>query len=351
MAIKVNYVTGSPIPERSGYGKYSKSVLSELRHLPGLSVREITVDFPLHFPYKNLLLNFSATPFKAMRERSGAITHATSQGLAFLGTLHFKPFVVTAYDAIAFALPEERQSIAKRLLLSLMRRGLRRANAIITISEFSRRELSKYAGLSKARIHVAYPAVDTRIFKPLKSAKPDLNTVLYVGSEQPRKNTGVLLEAFALAKKRIPRLNLLKVGAPQWREGRKSFMAKARQLGVERDISFIESVSEHELAAVYNRAGVLVFPSTYEGFGLPPLEAMACGLPVISSNAASLPEVTGKAAISLDPRNVSGFASAIVHVLKDGKLRKRLRIAGLRQSKKFTWRKAALATKRVYDRL
>ncbi len=347
--LRVNYVLGSPVPPKSGYGKYALTVLAELLRLHKLQVRAIRSHFPLNFPYRNMLLDFSSTPAKTLLHSQGAITHASSQGLAFLGLLGVRPFIVTAYDAIPFALKEEHKSPAKSGLLSLMRKGLKRADAIIIISKFSKSELVKHAGLDASCIHVAYPGVDHAVFKPLASAKPDSNTILYVGSEQPRKNTGVLLEAFAKARKRLPGLRLLKVGSPQWRGGRKAFLSKARELGVEGAIDFSEGQSESELAAVYRSAGALVFPSTYEGFGLPPLEAMACGLPVICSNAASLPEVVGKAAITLQPHDVDGFAKAIVAVLTSARKRTAMRAAGLKQARKFSWQKAAADTLRVYE--
>jgi glycosyltransferase involved in cell wall biosynthesis len=349
--LRVNYVLGSPVPPKSGYGKYALTVLDELTHLKGLGVRDIRAHFPLNFPFRNMLLDFSTTPVKTLLHSRGAITHASSQGLAFLGLLGVRPFVVTAYDAIPFALKEERKSPAKSGLLAMMRQGLRGADAIITISHFSKRELAKHAGLDERRIHIAYPGVDHAVFKPLATAKPDLRKVLYVGSEQPRKNVGVLLEAFAKARKKLPGLKLLKVGSPQWRGGREAFLAKARALGVADAITFVEGPTEAELAAIYRSCGVLVFPSTYEGFGLPPLEAMACGLPVVCSNAASLPEVVGSAAISLKPNDVDGFAKGIVSVLSKPAVRKRLKAKGFAQAKKFSWRKAALDTLKVYESL
>ena len=348
--MKVSYVTGSPVPEKSGYGKYALTVLRELKSTPGLQVKEIRSHVPVDFPYRNVLLDFSVTPVKTLVSARGAITHASSQGLAFLGLLGVRPFVVTAYDAIPFALGEERKSPAKQAIIRLMAAGLNQADAIITISEFSRRELSRLVGLDRRRIFVAYPGVDRAVFRPGRE-KRDLNTVLYVGSEQPRKNTGVLLEAFAMAKRRRPGLKLLKVGVPQWRTGRGDFLAKARELGVQDSISFVEGVSEGRLASIYRSAGVLVFPSTYEGFGLPPLEAMACGLPVVCSSAASLPEVVGNAAITHKPADADAFAAGILEVLCDKRAWSRRSKAGVERAKRFTWKRAAEETVKVYKSL
>ena len=161
-----------------------------------------------------------------------------------------------------------------------------------------------------------------------------------------------LLGAFSKLRKQFPRLKLVKVGTAGRADAyRRNTISQAESLGVCQDIVFTDHVPDSDLPLYYSSASVLVYPSLYEGFGFPPLEAMACGCPVVSSNASSLPEVMGDAGIIVDPLDVDGIAEAVSRVLGDRHLRQQMVAKGLVQASKFTWHRAAEETWGVYQKL
>jgi glycosyltransferase involved in cell wall biosynthesis len=180
--------------------------------------------------------------------------------------------------------------------------------------------------------------------------------ILYVGTIEPRKNLTALLEAYAALMERLsvcdlrPALSdvrLVIVGKKGWLyEG---FFRRLHELGLEDRVLFTGYVPDEDLPAIYSAADLFVFPSLYEGFGLPVLEAMACGTPVIASNASSLPEVAGEAGIMIAPHDVRGLAEAMERLLMDKQLRAELRARGLERAKQFTWERAAAMTLEVYQ--
>jgi glycosyltransferase involved in cell wall biosynthesis len=175
--------------------------------------------------------------------------------------------------------------------------------------------------------------------------------VLYVGSEDPRKNLPRLLEALTLVRERLPSVKLIKIGSPQYLSLAKRLRERIKELGLSEAVLWCEHVSDQDLAQFYNVGDVFAFPSRYEGFGLPLLEAMACGTPVVCSNAASLPEVVGDAAIMVPPQDAQGLADALYEVLTEQKLRDELRRKGLRRVRRFTWERRARQTVAVYRKV
>ncbi len=389
-AIRALYVTGSKGSGQAAYEKYANKVFEELEKIgekKGLLLEEVSVSSPISFPFSSHALEYGVLPLKVRLSHKNDLVHAAHQGLAHVLLPHFRRKVATCLDVIPFAFPEDyANNWLRKRLLWVMKKGLLAADELITISEFSRGEIEKHLGFPAEKITVAYPAVDHSVFKPggkksgwiaknnsgieNKSGSGGENkrgntnnkkygeskqqkTVLYVGSEQPRKNLGVLLASFAIAKKQLGEFDLkfVKVGKPQWKTGRHAFLAKARELGIEKNILFVDSASEQQLAEIYRSADVFVFPSLYEGFGLPPLEAMACGTPVVCSNSASLPEVVGDAALSLPPDNKLYFAKAIVKILGDEKYAGELSRRGLKQARKFTWKAAAQKVFEAYEKV
>ncbi len=350
------YVTGAKGSGQAAYEKYANKVYDELQAMEGLEISEVAVKTPISFPFSQHALDYGLLPLKVRLSHSNDLVHAAHQGLAHVLLPQKRRKVVTCLDVIPFAFKEEyANNWLKKRLLWLTAKGIKSADAVVTISDFSKLEIQKYLGIHADKISIAYPAVDHSVFKPSESKNATRNkqkTVLYVGSEQPRKNLGVLLEAFALAKKQIPNMRLLKVGKPQWKTGRQDFIFKAQELGVAKDIEIIDSVAgEGKLAQIYRSADVFVFPSLYEGFGLPPLEAMACATPVVCSNSSSLPEVVGDAALSVEPNNAKQFANGIVKILSDEKYASQLRSKGLKQAKKFSWKQAAQKVFEAYQRV
>jgi glycosyltransferase involved in cell wall biosynthesis len=146
----------------------------------------------------------------------------------------------------------------------------------------------------------------------------------------------------------MPNVKLIKVGSPEYLGHLEQLKQLTYELSLEGSVLFLDHPPEEDLVALYNLAALFVFPSLYEGFGLPPLEAMACGTPVVCSHAASLPEVVGDAALMVDPYDVDGLAAAMERVLRDADLRQDLRERGLARASQFTWERTARQTVAVY---
>ncbi|MBI2560233.1 MAG: glycosyltransferase family 4 protein, partial [Planctomycetes bacterium] len=166
----------------------------------------------------------------------------------------------------------------------------------------------------------------------------------------PYKNILTLLKAFKLFKAALDTDYSLVIAGKKDRFHQTTFQT-AKELGLLPHIKFVDNFMEKELPLLYNLAKLFVFPSYYEGFGLPPLEAISCGTPVIASNRASLPEVLGESAILIEPDDAEGFAKAMKDVLTDEDLRKQMSQKGIKQSKKFSWEKTAKETLNVYEEL
>jgi glycosyltransferase involved in cell wall biosynthesis len=238
-------------------------------------------------------------------------------------------------------------------------RFLQRADAIIAVSEHTRRDVTRLMGIPADRMTVIHGGVD-QAFRPIEAraelervrAEYDLplRFVLFFGTLEPRKNLVTLLEAYAALLQEDPALAPLVVaGRKGWRY--QESLRRIRDRGLTERVVLTDWVRDEDVPALLNLAQVLVFPSRYEGFGLPPLEAMACGTPVISSNAASLPEVVGDAGVLVEPLDAAALAAALRRVLQDEALRRELRAKGLRQASRFTWERAARETLAVYEGL
>jgi glycosyltransferase involved in cell wall biosynthesis len=275
-----------------------------------------------------------------------------------------RPVVVTVHDLIPLLMPPYRGGPLAQAYTRLATATARRATAIIADSECSRRDIVRLLNVPEDRVTVIYLAADER-FKPMAEAEVaptrrrhglDCPFVLYLGGIDCRKNAPRLLEAFAALLKSgeqsLPADLTLAVAGdiPSPSAMFPDVRGQVAAMGLRDRVKFIGRVSEEDAPALYNAAEVFVFPSLYEGFGLPPLEAMACGTPVVCSNTSSLPEVVGDAAITVDPEDVGALAEALRRALLDVDLRRERRERGLRRAAQFNWHKTAVETLRVYQR-
>jgi glycosyltransferase involved in cell wall biosynthesis len=239
-----------------------------------------------------------------------------------------------------------------------MERSVARADAIIAISDTTRRDLVELYSLPEEKIKVIYLGVDGR-FRPVKEEcridavrrryKLPSRFVLAVASVHPRKNLRRLIESFALLKAKSGLPHSLIVAGKQY--GEDDPAEYAARLGLRDAFRYLDYVDPDDLPALYGAADLFVFPSLYEGFGLPPLEAMACGTPVAASDAGSLPEVLGDAARYFDPQDTKDMATVMGDVIVSQSERERLRSQGLSRVRRFQWNKCALETMALYESL
>ena len=265
--------------------------------------------------------------------------------------------IVTIHDMWLDRFPQySRKLFGQRWSFYRTKRTISQARKVITVSEHSARDIAMLYGVPREKIAVIYNGVSDA-FRPLSDptrlAKlrerfswPADRFILFAGGADPRKNHRVLLEAYAMRAAQLRSHCLIMLGAPSHRFG--NIHDTAKRLGLSDRVVCIGHLSADELRVLYAHADLFAFPSLYEGFGMPVLEAMACGAPVITSATTSLPEVAGDAAVLIDPHSPEQLADALVRVVTDPALRECLRAKGFERTKHFTWEHAARMTFAVY---
>lgn len=351
--MEIDYINGLKTDEIFGMSKYQSEIHSRLDN-----VKLNRIEYPdvSKVTGVNRIVEYFAYPFivkkKVIKDN---VKHVTRQDLAFLLDLvDLKKTIVTCHDIIPIAYYHTRNPIWK-----FNAKGLKKAEKIITVSEFSKKDISKYIKYPEEKIEIIPPAVDHNLYYQNRNKavlkkyriEETEKVVLYVGAEEPRKNIQFLINSLSKLKNRIPQVKLLKVGMPNYIGVREKLLKHIESLNLQKDVIFTGYVSESELAEIYNAVDLFVFPSLYEGFGMPPLEAMACGTPVITSNTSSLPEVVGDAAIVVDPYDANKLVEEMYQLLTDDGLKEEMIRKGLKRSKMFSWDKSARETLRVYKEL
>ncbi len=307
--------------------------------------------WPTHRPIVRIVWEQLVQPIALLRADVDLL-HA----MAFVGPLAAPcPFVVTIYDLSFLHFPEAFRPWNRHYLQFLTTHSARRARRVIVISESTRCDVVKMLGVPEDRIDVAYCGVD-EMFHPLPAAEvsrfreerglPE-RFILFLGTLEPRKNVQTLIRAYGAWRRAEPDIpRLVVAGGKGWYYDQ--IFAQVEELGLTGEIIFPGYVSQQDLPLWYNAAELFVYPSRFEGFGLPVLEAMACGVPVVTTNVASLPEVAGDAAWLVSPDDESQLIEAMRCVLNDPSLRQEMRARGLAQAAAFTWERTARQTAKTY---
>jgi glycosyltransferase involved in cell wall biosynthesis len=296
--------------------------------------------------------------------------HATNQTLSFLAH-HFSPMVITVHDLIELAEPQEAQA---RFINHYLYGGIRTAAHVVTVSHYTKKTVQELLNVSENNITVVPNGVSNQ-FHPIADFSQSIGCrqlraelrlradarpiVLYVGSDHPRKNVPVAISAFAALRQEYPQAVFVKVGRPGLLAGRLALLHAIDAVGARQAVRFVDkTVDEHTLNELYNLADLLIFPSRHEGFGLPPLQAMAAGTPVVCSNATSLPEVVGdghqlgdQAAAVHHPDDIDGFTTSMRKIIEDRGYARLLRQKGLKRAEQFSWQTAASQICAVYRKL
>ncbi|MGB8643703.1 MAG: glycosyltransferase family 1 protein [Anaerolineae bacterium] len=326
---------------------------------PGL--RNTRFDLGLLSRRRNLeLVPVSAPTFSPREQGLGLNRSLTANASLWHSAYYIMPYllpvpaVVTLEDVTPLVVVEEMPGAAKRILYRLLNRiAAWRARSIITLSHAAERDIVQLLGVPPHKLTVVPLAADER-FRPC-SAKEIAETrsawgldqyVLYLGSNKPHKNLVRLVQAWAQVSTDIPL-----VIAGHWDPRYPDPMQMAARLNISHRVRFIHDLANAQLPALLGGAQLFVFPSVHEGFGLPPLEAMACGAPVACANASSLPEVVGEAAALFNPLDVEGMAGVLTRVLEDSTLRTELSARSLVQAGRFSWDRTARETLAVYHKI
>ena len=367
LTIGIDFTSASR--ERAGIGRYARELIRALSRLDHANHYVLFVPRDAHAD----LLRFDWSPnftirraplserhFAALWQRArvplpietfiGAVDAFYSPGFLLPPTFARRK-LVTVHDLSYVRVPECFPAPLLNYLNRAVPRSVARADLILADAASTQRDLADVYGVSLEKIRVLYSGVDPR-FRPdvaedartrvreLTHGRPYL---LSVSTIQPRKNYARLIEAFARLTSNfqfpISNLQLVICGAKGWMFD--EVYQTVERLDLRERVLFPEFIADDDLPALYAGATLFVYPSLYEGFGLPIAEAMACGVPVVCSNASSLPEVSGDAALYFDPRDVAAMADAMYRALADDALRADLRARGFAQAKQFTWEKAA----------
>ena len=303
------------------------------------------------------MMNFIPLSYAYFFGKEAEITHFFN----YLVPPHvFGKTVVTVHDMVIWAFPETVRWKTRVLLKTGLKQSMKRADRIVTDSYFSKQEIIKYYPKYQEKIRVVPCGVDlkrfyritdqTEIDKVKSKLKITGDYFLYVGTIEPRKNLLRLIKGYQLFCRNYPHApQLVLAGGKGWLN--QKFYAWIQKEGLEDRLCFTEYVAEKDLCALYNGAISFFFPSFYEGFGMPPLEAMACAVPVLVSFEASLPEVVGECGVYVNAYDEQSIADGIERLYTDSSLRKELSQRGFERAKQFTWEHAAQKLYLVYKEL
>lgn len=361
----------------TGVGQYTYRLITELQHLlpnkpwlfygtswqqeirteAALGARGLNNAIKKLFPHPHLVARF----LKQTRFSSGASEHRINlyHEPAYLAYRFRGPSVVTVHDISWIRHPEMHPAERVREMNRVMPRVIKHASHIIVDSDFVREEVMSYYGVAPERVTTVLLGAAPE-FRPLDAAqcasalgKFELQHgryLLAVGTLEPRKNLATVIAAFAQLPDALrQRYPLVIVGMNGW--GMESFSDSLRHMIAKGEVRLLGYVAQKDLPALYSGARMFVYPSLYEGFGLPPLEAMASGTPVIASHRASLPEVVGSAGLLVEPLDDGTIAQHMRALIEDEALHARLRMAGCERARTFTWSRFAQETLSVYKKV
>ena len=286
-------------------------------------------------------------PFKAKRQKTSLLFSTVPEGIWFSPVKQ----IITMHDILPVKYPEMHPKM-KYYYYYTLPILLKNSQAVICVSESTKRDVVARYGVKEKPLYVVYEGFNRQRFYPrgngvVKKRYGLGDYLLYIGDMRPYKNLERSLEAFA----RLNRTDLsFVVGGRKDPRFYPDIKKKADRLLLMDRVHFLDYVPEEDLPHLYSEAAAFVFPSLYEGFGLPPLEAMACGCPVIASPAASLPEVCGDAVRYVDPYDVESIAQGMHEVLTDERMRQNLRAKGLERAKLFSWERAAQEHLKIFEK-
>lgn len=265
--------------------------------------------------------------------------------------------VMTVHDLISFLFPQKHNKKAVILERLLLKKALRKSEHILAVSKNTKKDICNRFPCNPRKVSVITNAA-SNIFQPMKNVDLEFfkhekqlpeQFIFSAGTLEPRKNYDVLIKAFSKVIKEFPKYKLMIAGKKGWNY--EIIFKTVKDLKLKDSVIFLDYIPERDLVMMYNLATAFAYVSLYEGFGIPPLEAMQSGCPVIASNTSSIPEVVNDAAILVNPHNEDEIAKAIIKVLHSEKLRNNLREKGFKQAQKFSWKRNAQKLLNLFEEL
>lgn len=364
-------------PPFTGIGNYSWNLIKALREIDAASefdffsyyLRGQEIRVPEH--PRNKIQERRKLPWMLMQKTWMALGVPSAERWfgdfdIVHGLFHFAPpskrakRVITVYDIAFLKYPERFKPAHARHFARSTGHSVRSCDAVIAISENTKKDIVDCYGISPSKVIATPLGIDQETFHPILDAQAleagrkrfglKGKVILYIGTLEPRKNLGVLLDAFELINGKH-RGGFQLVLAGRQGHGMETLMPRLEKL-VSAGLALVPGyVSQADAVLLYNLAEVFAYPSVYEGFGFPPLEAMASGCPVVTSNTSSLPEVVGTAGLTVDPLDPTALAEALLRVATEPGLRQKLVMDGLSRAKEFTWARTARMTWELYQKL
>lgn len=293
-----------------------------------------------------------------VRKKAYDIFHLPQNGLG-LPKEKYCSYIATVHDLIPYVMPDTCGKSYLDKFTEEMPYIIESCDKIITVSEYSKQDIIRYLGVPPEKIEVIYLAADSRFRKMQKDNAWDFlkkeynysnDYILYLGGFSPRKNVDGLLEAYKRIYEELPGYyELVLLGASK--DNHYELKKKTEDMGLRDRVVFAGYVPYEHLPYFYNCASLFVYPSLYEGFGLPPLEAMTCGTPTITTNVTSIPEVVQEGAVMINPYDIGELADKMYELLSDLELREQLTEKALRRAYNFSWKKTAIETIKVYEKV
>jgi len=365
LGINAHLLSGQAGYRRAGIHHYIANVLSNLTPVEGMEylvftrhrqgwerpdVEVVATRWPTEKRWVRILWEQLAWPLLAVRRRLDLL-----HSMAFVAPVWRPcPTVVTVYDLSFLHFPNRYPFLQRLYLTTQTRRSCRQARRVVTISQSGKEDVHRFFGVRSEQIDVIYPGVDDA-FHPRSAGEVEAfrrqqglpeRFVLHVGTLQPRKNLPTLLKA--MARLRRHDLPLILVGGKGWFY--QEIFAQVERLGLREQVRFAGYVPDEVLPLWYSAASLLVFPSIYEGFGLPVIEAMACGTPVVAADTSAIPEAAGDAALLFPSQSVDALVSQTLAVLDNREQAATMRQRGLEQAAEFSWARAGEAMVATYGR-
>jgi len=361
--MKVGIITGDHQASETGIGNYILNLIKGLKNTPAeLSIvrhprgydYEIDDQIIPHTPLSAGLMIWTC----ALAAQRNILSHLDLVHSPTLALFPIKPhdhYVSTVHDIIFKKYPQYLPKGTIHHTKLLFNRNLSLSDRVIADSESTKRDLMAIYKTPEEKITVIPAAADERyqqvpdheIDKIRKKYTLTKTFILYVGTIEPRKNITQILDSFSHIQKKFPDIELVIAGKKGWYY--QEIFSKLHSLHLTDKVRFLGYVPIEDLPGLYNAAEIFVYPSQYEGFGLPPLEAMQCGTPVITSNRSSLPEVVGKEGIMVNPDNPGELSQAIMKLIHNPAYQEEQIQYGIQRSKLFSWKKTADMTYQVYE--